>query len=81
MNLNNQNHSGTYIDNKMDQDVPIVFIHGVGLNRNMWSPQLEFFNYHSTLTYDILGHGKTPYKKESIKILMIFINYYHYLNF
>ena len=64
MNLNNQNHY-TYIDNKT---VPIVFIHGVGLDSNMWSPQINYFKNHSTLTYDLLGHGKTPYKKESIKM-------------
>ena len=64
MNLNNQNHY-TYIDNKT---VPIVFIHGVGLDGNMWSPQINYFKNHSTLTYDLLGHGKTPYKKESIKM-------------
>ncbi|GIS78228.1 MAG: hypothetical protein CM1200mP13_15870 [Candidatus Pelagibacterales bacterium] len=38
MNLNNKNHY-TYIDNKT---VPIVFIHGVGLDRNMWSPQINY---------------------------------------
>ena len=62
MNLNSQNHY-TYIDNKT---VPIVFIHGVGLDRNMWLPQINYFKNHSTLTYDLLGHGKTPYEKEEI---------------
>ena len=52
--------SGTYyLFNKKDQDVPIVFVHGVGLTHEIWQPQLEFFNYHSTLAYDILGHGKS----------------------
>ena len=46
--------SGTYyLFNKKDQDVPIVFVHGVGLTHEIWQPQLEFFNYHSTLAYDI----------------------------
>jgi len=65
LNLNNQNHY-TYIDNKT---VPIVFIHGVGLDSNMWSPQINYFKNHSILTYDLLGHGKTPYKKESIEMI------------
>ena len=64
MNLNNQNHY-TYKDNKT---VPIVFIHGVGLDSNMWSPQINYFKNYSTLTYDLLGHGKTPYKKKGIKM-------------
>ena len=52
--------SGTYyLFNKKKQEVPIVFIHGVGLTHEIWQPQLEFFNYHSTLAYDILGHGKS----------------------
>ena len=64
MNLNNQNHY-TYIDNKT---VPIVFIHGVGLDRNMWLPQINYFKNYSTLTYDLLGHGKNPYKEKEIKM-------------
>ena len=52
--------SGTYyLFNKKDQEVPIVFIHGVGLTHEIWQPQLEFFNYHSNIAYDILGHGKS----------------------
>ena len=64
MNLNSQNHY-TYIDNKT---IPIVFIHGVGLDRKMWTPQINYFSNYSTLTYDLLGHGKTPFEKEKIKI-------------
>ena len=52
--------SGTYyLFNKKDQEVPIVFIHGVGLTHEIWQPQLQFFNYHSNIAYDILGHGKS----------------------
>ena len=48
--------SGTYyLFNKKDQEVPIVFVHGVGLTHEIWQPQLEYFNYHSSLAYDILG--------------------------
>tara|TARA_B100000965_G_scaffold359180_1_gene339054 strand:- start:166 stop:942 length:777 start_codon:yes stop_codon:yes gene_type:complete len=64
LSLNNQNHY-TYIDNKT---VPIVFIHGVGLDSNMWLPQINYFKNYSTLTYDLLGHGKTPFKKEEIRM-------------
>tara|TARA_B100000575_G_scaffold16858_1_gene11812 strand:+ start:19 stop:357 length:339 start_codon:yes stop_codon:yes gene_type:complete len=59
--------SGTYyVFNKKDQEVPIVFIHGVGLTHEIWKPQLQFFNYHSTLAYDILGHGKSSLEKETV---------------
>ena len=59
--------SGTYfLFNKKDQEVPIVFVHGVGLTHEIWQPQLEFFNYHSTLAYDILGHGKSSLEKKEI---------------
>ena len=59
--------SGTYfLFNKKDQEVPIVFVHGVGLTHEIWQPQLEFFNYHSTIAYDILGHGKSSLEKKEI---------------
>ena len=64
MSLNNQNHY-TFINNKT---VPIVFIHGVGLDSKMWGPQINYFKDYSTITYDLLGHGKTPFKKEEIKM-------------
>jgi len=46
--------------------VPIVFIHGVGLDNQMWQPQINGLNNFSTLSYDLLGHGKTKWKKEEI---------------
>ena len=59
--------SGTYyLFNKKNQKPPIVFIHGVGLTHQIWQPQLEFFRDHSTLVYDILGHGKSSLNKEKI---------------
>ena len=64
MNLNNQNYY-TFINKNT---TPIVFIHGVGLDRKMWSPQINYFKNYSTLTYDLLGHGKSPFNKEKIKM-------------
>ena len=64
LSLNNKNYY-TYINNKT---TPIVFIHGVGLDRNMWTPQINFFRKYSILTYDLLGHGKTPFNKDKIII-------------
>jgi len=52
---------------KKENDLsPIVFIHGVGLTKEIWSPQLEFFKDHNILTYDLLGHGKTPLEKTQL---------------
>ena len=59
--------SGTfYLLNKTDQKIPIVLIHGVGLSHEIWQPQLEYFKDYTTLSYDILGHGKTPLNIKNI---------------
>ncbi len=59
--------SGTfYFFNKKTQSTPIVFVHGVGLTYEIWQPQLDFFKNYSTLSYDILGHGKSSLKKQNI---------------
>ena len=55
-----------YSLNKINKDNPIVFIHGVGLNNEIWKPQINFFKKYNTLTYDLLGHGKTPLKKSKV---------------
>ena len=60
----NQNH---YIYKKKNS-IPLVFIHGVGLDHQMWKPQIENLNEFSTITYDLLGHGKTPCKKEKLNL-------------
>ena len=59
--------SGTfYVFNKKEQSIPIVFVHGVGLTYEIWQPQLDFFKDYSNLSYDILGHGKSPLTKQNI---------------
>ena len=60
----NQNYY-SYIDNNTD---PLVFIHGVGLDHKMWEPQINSLNNYSIITYDLLGHGKTPYNKEEVTL-------------
>jgi pimeloyl-ACP methyl ester carboxylesterase len=57
------NSFGTFYSlNKINKDNPIVFVHGVGLNNEIWKPQIDFFKKYNTLAYDLLGHGKTPLK-------------------
>ena len=47
---------------------PLVFIHGVGLDHSMWEPQTNSLKEYSIITYDLLGHGKTPFNKEEITL-------------
>ena len=56
----------SYSFNKVNEKNPIVFIHGVGLTKEIWQPQINFFKDYNTLTYDLLGHGKTPLKKAKV---------------
>ena len=51
-----------YLSKKHDRST-IVFIHGVGLTKEIWDQQVEFFKNYNILTYDLLGHGKTPLEK------------------
>ena len=60
----NQNYY-SFINNKT---IPIVFVHGVGLDHQMWKPQINGLNEYSIITYDLLGHGKTPFNKEEITL-------------
>jgi len=60
----NQNYY-SYNDNNT---VPLVFIHGVGLDQQMWEPQIVSLKEYSTITYDLLGHGKTINNKEVVTL-------------
>ena len=65
--LNKIDSFGTsYSLQKIDEKDPIVFIHGVGLTKEIWEPQINFFKNNNILTYDLLGHGKTPLKKSKV---------------
>ena len=67
MSLNFDPNQNCYLFNKKDS-VPLVFIHGVGLDHQMWNYQVSYFNEYSTLTYDLLGHGKTPCNKDKLSL-------------
>ncbi len=58
----------SYSLNKVNEKNPIVFIHGVGLNKEIWEPQINFLKDYNTLTYDLLGHGKTALKKPKVNL-------------
>ena len=52
----------SYSLNKINEKNPIVFIHGVGLTKEIWEPQINFFKDYNTLTYDLLGPWKNTLK-------------------
>ena len=63
--INDTDSQNTFYVLDKKNDIPIVFIHGVGLNHKIWAPQINVFE-NTFLAYDILGHGKTPLSKENI---------------
>ena len=63
--INAKDSKNTFYILNSKQDIPIVLIHGVGLNHKIWDPQINSFN-NTVLAYDILGHGKTPLIKSDI---------------
>ena len=63
--INAKDSQNTFYILDKKNDVPIVFIHGVGLDHKIWEPQINVFE-NTFLAYDILGHGKTPLDKEHL---------------
>ena len=63
--ITGKDSKGTFYLLNKKNGIPIVFIHGVGLNNKIWNPQINYFN-NTVVTYDILGHGKTSLNKEKI---------------
>ena len=55
-----------YKFNKRNEKIPIIFIHGIGLSHKIWDDQIKYFKNFNTITYDLIGHGKTPLKKKQI---------------
>ncbi len=63
------------------QGEPIIFIHGVGLERSVWKPQIDHFSSTNlVVSYDLLGHGKAnvghgkPSLDEYVKQLQILMD-------
>ena len=56
----------SYFFKKINEKEPIIFIHGVGLTKEICDPQVNFFKDYNIVTYDLLGHGETPIKKNSV---------------
>ena len=44
----------------------LVFIHGVGLCKEIWEPQVKYFSQnYRVITYDFIGHGLSPVLKKN----------------
>ena len=63
--INEKDSKDTFYTLNKKQNTPVVLIHGVGLNHEIWEPQINSFK-NTVLAYDILGHGNTPLKKSQI---------------
>ena len=66
MSVTSEKYKTSYYLNKKNDGNTIVFIHGVGLTKEIWNQQLDFFKNYNTLAYDLLGHGKTPLEKTQL---------------
>jgi pimeloyl-ACP methyl ester carboxylesterase len=64
---NTSDKSKTYYKyNQINEKYPIIFIHGIGLNHEIWDDQINYFKNYNTIVYDLIGHGKTPLNKKEI---------------
>ena len=68
MTIKTDKFGTSYSLKKVNEKNPIVFIHGVGLTKEFWEPQVNFFKDYNTLTYDLLGHGNSPLKTPKVTI-------------
>tara|TARA_Y100001970_G_scaffold263050_1_gene348039 strand:- start:339 stop:1136 length:798 start_codon:yes stop_codon:yes gene_type:complete len=68
MPITSEKYKTNYYFKKENELNPIVFIHGVGLTKDMWEPQINFFNKNNVITYDLIGHGKTPLEKTNLSL-------------
>jgi len=49
-----------------NSDSVLIFIHGVGMNADVWQPQVErFSSAYKVITYDFLGHGESSMPNET----------------
>ena len=55
-----------YKFNKINEENPIIFIHGIGLTHEIWNNQISFLKNYNTIVYDLIGHGKTALNKNQI---------------
>ena len=66
MPITSEKYKTDYYFKKVNNKNPIVFIHGVGLTKEIWTPQINFLKDYNVVTYDLLGHGNTPLQKANL---------------
>ena len=66
MSYTSDKFNTSYYLKKTNDTIPIVFIHGVGLTKEIWQPQIDFFKDNNLLTYDLIGHGDTSLEKTQL---------------
>ena len=66
MPITSEKFETNYYYKKENSSIPVVFVHGIGLNKEIWYPQINFFKDYNIITYDLIGHGKTPLKKNQL---------------
>jgi len=67
MSLNFDQNQNYYFLKKKNT-IPLVFILIFCFDHQMWARQVSYFNDFSILTYDLLGHGKTPCDKDKLSL-------------
>ncbi|TIV08478.1 MAG: alpha/beta fold hydrolase, partial [Mesorhizobium sp.] len=66
-------HRGTAPDGtgfiRAGSGVPVLLIHGVGMNASIWAPQIELMkNRWDVIAIDMLGHGPSPLPPEDASL-------------
>lgn len=64
---------GTCFHYEERPDAPVVvFIHGLGLTKDIWAEHLRFFqDRYSVLSYDLCGHGKSHLPTAPVDLSML----------
>ena len=56
----------------------LIFIHGVGIQSDVWQPQIEYFSKtYRVIVYDLLGHGESPLQNFFARPLTAIKNHIH----
>ena len=50
--INASDSNGTFYILNQNQGIPIIFIHGVGLNHKIWKPQFDVFKNTQHKNFD-----------------------------
>ena len=68
---NNGTHVEIHGQSSDGNTPPIIFIHGLGLNKGMWAHQIQPLTpTHQVICYDLYGHGASPPPPETPSLRM-----------